>query len=51
MCENVAVLHNANWEISIRCVFPSPVWHQLNFPGAVSKGHSIYNAYVSGDRV
>ena len=44
-------IHNAICEVHTPCVFPSQVWHQLIFPGAVSTGHSIYNAYVIGDHV
>jgi len=36
---------------TVKSVFPSLVWHQLTFPGAVSTGHSIYNAYVITDHV
>jgi len=36
---------------SYSCVFSSQVWHQFIFPGAVSTGHSIYNAYVIGNHV
>jgi len=31
-------------KINATRVFPGQVWHQLNFAGAVSTGHSIYDA-------
>ena len=49
--QTIAVLHNANCEIRTPCVFPSLVWHKFIFPGVVSTGHSINNAYVIGDHV
>ena len=44
-------IHNASCENHTPCVFPSQVCHQLIFPESVSKGHSMYNAYVIGDHV
>ena len=44
-------IHNANCENRTPCVFPGQVWHKLIFPGAVSTGHLIYNAYVIGEHV
>ena len=41
-------IHNASCEMHTPCVFPSQAWHHLIFPGAVSTGHSINNAYVIG---
>jgi len=44
MSANVHGIHNSGCEIRTPCVFPSQVWHQLIFPGAVSTRHSIYKA-------
>ena len=41
-------IHNASCDNRTPCVFPSQVWHQLISLKAVSTGHSIYNAYLSG---
>ena len=39
-------IHTASYENRDPCVFAGQIWHQLNFPGAVSIGHSICKAYV-----
>jgi len=46
-----AMIHNASYENRTHGVFLSQVWHKLIFPGAVSLGHSIHNAYVIVDHV
>ena len=44
-------IHNASCEIRTPCLFLGQVWHQLIFPGVVSTGHLMYNAYVIEDYV